>query len=75
MEQAVDQDKYYTYEDYIGWNDDQHWELIDGRAYLLAAPSPEQQRIASSPNYFGYEYLRGQAMRRLSSAVRRAFIS
>ncbi len=36
---------YYTYNDYLSWDD--RWELIDGIAYAMSpAPYPKHQRIA-----------------------------
>jgi len=42
---AEDRSKLYTYADYLTWDDGQRWELIHGRAYLMAQPGPEHQRI------------------------------
>ena len=40
-------DRTYTYADYLTWNDDERWELIDGVAYaMVPAPSIEHQRIS-----------------------------
>ena len=37
---------YYTYSDYLTWDD--RWELIDGIAYAMSpAPYPKHQRVAS----------------------------
>ena len=36
----------FTYADYCTWDDGQRWELIDGKAYLMAAPSTMHQRIS-----------------------------
>jgi len=41
-----DQLKQYTYEDYAGWNDDVRYELIDGKAYMMSAPSVTHQSIS-----------------------------
>ena len=39
-------DTLYTYADYLTWNDDERWELIDGVPYLMApAASPSHQGI------------------------------
>jgi len=35
----------YTYADYVAWDDDQRWELIDGEAYLMSAPIRIHQEI------------------------------
>ena len=42
---AEDRSKLYTYADYLTWDDGQRWELIYGRPYLMAQPSPEHQKI------------------------------
>jgi len=36
----------YTYEDYLSWDGDERYELIDGYAYAMAAATPEHQDIA-----------------------------
>ena len=43
-------DKIYTYADYASWDlaEGERFELIDGRAYAMAAPSIEHQRISSA---------------------------
>ena len=35
-----------TYQDYLGWPEDERWEIIDGKAYnMTPAPSTLHQRI------------------------------
>jgi Uma2 family endonuclease len=34
----------YTYADYLSWDDDERYELIDGMAYMMAAPTVAHQR-------------------------------
>jgi Uma2 family endonuclease len=36
----------YTYKDYLSWPDDQRWEIIDGVAYAMTAPSWQHQRLS-----------------------------
>lgn len=36
----------YTYADYLAWSEDERWEIIDGIAYMQAAPSPAHQLIS-----------------------------
>jgi len=36
----------YTYKDYITWNDNHYWELIDGIAYQMAPPKRKHQDIS-----------------------------
>jgi Uma2 family endonuclease len=35
----------YTYTDYLNWPEDERWELLDGDAYMAAAPSRRHQEI------------------------------
>ena len=40
-------DRVFTYKDYLTWNDNERWELINGMAYNMApAPSVNHQRIS-----------------------------
>jgi len=42
-----EQDRIFTYKDYLTWNDNEGWELIDGVAYSMApSPSVNHQRVA-----------------------------
>lgn len=38
-------DEKYTYADYLAWSNDERWEIIDGKAYMLATPTWEHQAI------------------------------
>lgn len=39
----------YSYQDYLNWNDDERWELIDGQAWnMTPAPSFKHQRLAGA---------------------------
>ena len=38
----------YTFADYYSWDDDARWELIDGVAYAMAAPSILHQEVSGS---------------------------
>ena len=40
-----ERDERFTYADYAGWDDDNRYELIDGKVYLMSAPSVEHQSI------------------------------
>ena len=41
-------EKKYSYADYLTWQDDERWELIDGKAYdMTPAPTTTHQRIAA----------------------------
>ncbi|MDD5392041.1 MAG: Uma2 family endonuclease [Thiothrix sp.] len=39
--------EHFTYADYCKWSEDERWELIDGVAYAMAAPSTTHQRVIS----------------------------
>jgi len=39
-------DKRYTYADYVTWDDDTRWELIDGIPYMMSAPNRQHQELS-----------------------------
>ncbi len=40
--------KKHSYADYLKWQDDERWELIDGKAYdMTPPPTTTHQRIAA----------------------------
>ncbi len=39
------EEKLFTYSDYLTYPEGEHWEIIDGVAYMYAAPSPIHQGI------------------------------
>lgn len=50
----------YTYADYLSWNDEKRWEIIDGIAYMQAAPSWEHQKILGEIHVQFHKYLIGK---------------
>jgi Uma2 family endonuclease len=64
-----DKDIRYTYADYLTWDDDIRYELIDGVPYMMAAPSIRHQEI--SGEIFGLlrEFLKGKPCRVLHAPV------
>jgi len=50
----------YTYADYVTWDDDQRWELIDGEAYLMSAPIRVHQEIIGNLFYQLKNFLKGK---------------
>ena len=56
-------EQHFTYKDYRSWPDDERWELIDGVAYLMSAPSTPHQAVQRE--IFGtlYAFLRGNPCR------------
>jgi len=54
-------DERFTYADYLTWDDDKRWELIDGVPYEMAsAPSSGHQRISSRMHYQFFSMLKGR---------------
>lgn len=52
----------FTYADYVTWDDDERWELIDGEAVMMTpAPSPEHQEIVVRLSGEWYAQLRGRS--------------
>lgn len=51
-EAAVVDEGYFRYRDYAAWPEDERWELIDGQAMAMGAPSATHQRL------LGQMYLR-----------------
>jgi len=53
-------DQRYTYSDYLKWDDDQRWELVDGVPYLMSAPSRWHQEISRNLLGMLYNLLKGK---------------
>lgn len=53
-------EEHYTYRDYRRWPEDERWELIDGTAYLMGAPTTTHQ--GAQREIFGtlYNFLKGK---------------
>ena len=48
MNLALKLDKHYTYAEYLTWNTDDRYELIDGASYLMSpAPSISHQAVVA----------------------------
>ena len=47
----------YTYKDYMEWDDNEHWELIDGIAYQMTQPTSRHQKVSGALFYNFYGYL------------------
>lgn len=50
----------YTFADYLSWDSPERYELIDGEAVLLAAPSPSHQEISGAIYAQLWNYLEGK---------------
>ena len=58
---TIRNDRKYTFEDYLTWNDGKRWELIDGVAYLMPPmPSLEHQKISGGLFSVFFNYLKGK---------------
>lgn len=47
MTMPIAQERGHTYADYLNWNTPDRYELIDGEAVLLAAPTTSQQLVSA----------------------------
>ena len=56
-------DRKYTYSDYIRWDNDMRWELIDGVPYAMSAPSSDHQTISMNLGTILNIYLKGKECR------------
>jgi Uma2 family endonuclease len=57
----AEKEEYYTYEDYLEWDTEDRYELIDGIPYMMApAPTPAHQRISIKIASALNVYLRGK---------------
>jgi Uma2 family endonuclease len=54
------EERKYSYADYLTWPDNERWEIIDGIAYMQAAPSPIHQEILNNINVQFHNYLAGK---------------
>jgi Uma2 family endonuclease len=66
---ADDATSRFTYGDYLQWDDDERWELIDGRPYAMAAPTLQHQRLVSELGAQLILQLRGARCEALVSPV------
>lgn len=56
----IESDQLYSYADYLSWPEDERWEIIEGKAYALAAPSREHQRILGEFHLLIGNFLKGK---------------
>jgi Uma2 family endonuclease len=50
----------FTYTDYLEWDKDERYEIIDGEVYMLAAPSRIHQEISGNLYYALRSFLEGK---------------
>ena len=53
-------EKRYTYADLASWDTEDRYELIDGAAYVICAPSQAHQRISGNLHGLLWNFLRGK---------------
>jgi len=54
-------DKHYTFADYMSWDDDQRWEIIDGELYMMSAPTSRHQEISGNLFLLFGNHLKGKS--------------
>jgi Uma2 family endonuclease len=58
---AENREKKFTYGDYLTWQDDERWEIIDGVSYVMTpAPTLYHQNISVNLIWCFREYLKGK---------------
>ena len=65
MAVAAIKKEHYTYADYITWDDDIRYELIEGVPYMMAAPNQAHQEICVALTGLFWSFLRGKPCRLL----------
>jgi Uma2 family endonuclease len=53
----------YTYADYLEWETDKRYEIIDGEAYMMASPSVDHQSISRELLGQFWTFLKGKSCR------------
>ncbi|NMA69364.1 MAG: Uma2 family endonuclease [Desulfitobacterium sp.] len=54
-----DPNKKYTFKDYLTWQGEERWEIIEGTPYLMTAPSWQHQAVLGSLLNQFYNFLTG----------------
>ena len=54
-EALLNNERHYSYADYLSWDDGYRYELINGKAFMMSSPNEAHQRI--SGNVFGELYM------------------
>jgi Uma2 family endonuclease len=53
----------YSYADYLAWDENERWEILDGKPYMRAAPSRVHQEISMELATQFHTYLKGKTCR------------
>ena len=59
-EAQVDYSRKYTYSDYLKWDDDIRYELIDGVPYMMSAPTWQHQEVMGNIYVQLHSFLKGK---------------
>ncbi len=54
------EERKYSFADYLTWPENERWEIIDGVPYMQAAPSPIHQEVLNNINVQFHNYLVGK---------------
>jgi Uma2 family endonuclease len=57
----VKENPYYTYADYLAWDENERYEIIDGEAFMMATPNRIHQEISGALFAAIYNYLEGKS--------------
>ena len=60
---AYELEDFYTYADYLSWDTDERFEIIDGIAYAMASPTARHQAISWEFAGIIYEFLKDNPCR------------
>jgi Uma2 family endonuclease len=63
MDMAQKKETIYSYADYLTWNDNERWELLEGVPYNLSSPSDIHQAISGNIFALWHNYLKGKSCR------------
>jgi Uma2 family endonuclease len=66
-EEKVEQ--HYTYEDYVSWDDDTRYELVDGVAYAMTSPNLDHQSVSGELHFQLYNFLKGKKCKVFAAPV------
>jgi Uma2 family endonuclease len=69
MKEVERVDSHYTYADYITWDDDVRYELVDGVAYAMTAPNLDHQSISGELHIQLGNFLKGKKCKLFASPV------
>ncbi len=67
MNAALKYPDYFTYGDYSQWSEDERWELINGEAFAMSAPSRLHQEIIFELSGQIRNYLKGKSCKGYSA--------